>query len=63
MNPELRRWAVSVIKDLANKRIPNYELPADSFIEEAVVKIISVAVAEKAEIEMILEEFHKGVRR
>ena len=39
-NPELIRFAKNRIKLLATTAIPNYELPADSFIEDAVKDII-----------------------
>lgn len=39
INPEIKRECVDLIKSLANLRIPNYEQPADSFIEDCVDKI------------------------
>lgn len=36
MSPETRRYCVQLIKGLANARVPAYEMPADSFIEDAV---------------------------
>lgn len=39
MNPELRRWCVDRIKRIAKVAQPEYELPADSFLEACVLDI------------------------
>lgn len=39
-SPEAVRAGVARMKRLSRLRIPNYELPADSFLEECVVDII-----------------------
>jgi hypothetical protein len=40
-DPELVRYAVNRIKRLACLKIPNYELPSDHFIEEAIKDILN----------------------
>jgi len=42
-SPEFKRFAVKHIKELALLRVPNYEMPADSFIEKAVLDILLAA--------------------
>ncbi len=41
ITPERIRAGVARIKRMANLRIPHYEQPADSFIEECVVDILT----------------------
>jgi len=41
MNPELKRDCIDRIKNLSKTRIPQYQQPADSFIEECVLDIYS----------------------
>lgn len=43
LNPELVRFGVNQIKQLASYKVPEYDLPADSFIEFAVMEILTEA--------------------
>lgn len=41
---DIIRLGVRIIKSLSKTRIPEYDLPADSFLEEAVIKILSLRI-------------------
>jgi hypothetical protein len=41
-SPETVRECVNIVKHLASHKVPPYDMPADSFIEDAVRKIIQV---------------------
>ena len=45
-SPEFIRWGIARIKALSKLREPNYEQPADSFIENAVREIALSAIRE-----------------
>lgn len=46
ISPELIKYGVFRLKQLSKTRIPNYELPADSFLEEAVRDILESSINE-----------------
>lgn len=46
---EILREAVKIIKSLALTKVPNYQLPADSFIESAARQIIAISKPKSAQ--------------